>query len=164
VRHRVSWGPDMRGNRQSLSWLVLGGCLTACGGPTPFEVNTDTGVGLEQFVRVSNVEPKEGQTIDFLSVVRNSTASAITAEMLVDCMVFESTLRMENTNNTSFGCWSRSVLPGDSVYGGDVILAPGDSIAVAASMIVQSPPGVYLVRVRQVLNPDVAPVVQITVK
>jgi len=133
--------------------LLLASWLAACAGATPLEVRTDTDVGLVQIVRVSNVEPKQGETIDFLSTVRNPTSSPISAEILEDCLGFDGDLRMENTNNFSFGCWS---VPGP--------LLPGDSMVEGVSMIIKSPPGVYSVRVQHIVDPDVAVAVKITVK
>jgi hypothetical protein len=143
----------MRIHGASLAWLVLIATLDACGGPTPFDVSLDTNVGLVQTVRVSNVEPKQGEHIDFLSTVKNPTASPIDAVILVGTLGFSGNLRIENTNNFSLGFGPLSAP-----------VAPGDSLIEAVSMIVQSPPGVYSVQVHHIVDPDVAVTVQITVK
>lgn len=104
----------------------------------PLQFSGPVAAGVRQVVSLSPGVPAPGDTVLIRTALRNVTADTVTVDLTDDPMA-DGTLAVR--------------VPSDRIFlrsGGRRQIAPHDSLVIAFHGIVDSPPGVYMLRVRHV--------------
>ena len=98
--------------------------------------------GLQQTVRLTPAQPESGQSVQILSVVTSRSFGPAPVESRICGLDLGGDITIV-MNEVRCGGYSQSV-----------ILAPGDSVTGVEGGVVGSPPGHYVLRVRQLVQPN----------
>jgi len=109
--------------------------------------------GLVQTVQLSPEHPTTGDWLTITSVVSNSGSQGVPVSSRVCSLDFQSA-----------SAFPEAPLPRCASYSMSVTLQQGDSIAGGDVLIVKASPGLYTLRVRQLLDPEAWVEVPVTVK
>jgi hypothetical protein len=122
-----------------LTWVL------ACRSAEPFGLSGAgqiTVQGLEQTVQLIPAEPQSGQDVNIQSVVRNRSSDLVTVASRVCGLDVAGNLALVINGVRCAG------------YSQSAALAPGDSVTGSDLRVVSAPPGRYIVRVRQLVDPE----------
>ncbi len=100
------------------------------------------GGGLEQTVELIPAQPDSGQEVHILSVVTNKSQDSVAVVSRICGLDLAGNVALVMNYARCAG------------YSRDVVLAPGDTVTGTDMRVVASPPGRYVLLVRQLVKPD----------